>query len=434
MDALPGGTYPTNSRGEYYGDASVKYYLQIEPDLILTTGTEGETGYIWWEDEYIRFSALEDFDRVQWTDQGYLIPLYNAEHEQIGWKEETMSVSYHDAPNIALNQNTVEAIKAQIAAAAQNQATEQAAAAQPVRADYMTIGGQNYETYVDNRGVVRLKDSVGNVSALELQDTVLVAATLKNGTYPRNSRGETYGHLELADYVGEQPDLIYSTGYSDSYEWISGYVWWEDYYSGQSEMALYDAEHRYIGTRYSGGGNLDEKSDQIYELEYQAKHSDSAGASDMVVTGTLNGVTYEIQPTNHGVVMPLVSYEELGEVERAMLKQMPEGYPQNSRGEYYGELGLEGYFQVSLDLIAATGTDGQKGYVWWEDEELDFDCVADLDQVTWNAEGYLIPLYDSEHNRIGWCQKKRTVSFDGVVFTLNADTVQTLLAGNIPQV
>ena len=298
--------------------------------------------------------------------------------------------------------------------------------------DVRMIGGVSYETYTDNRGVVRLKDSVGNLEMLELKDIPLMQATLVDGGYPENSRGETYGDLDLADYVGEQPDLISCWGYDSTYERVQGYVFWQDYYSDKAEVTLYDAEHRPIGTSFSSGA-LEEESAQIQRMELSGETTVTKQDEDtLVIATTRDGEQVELQPSNHGVILVPVTYEELTQEQLDLLQKYPNGYPQNSRGEYYGEEGLEHYFNVSLDLIAATGTEGQHGYIWWEDAEIRIFSIEDLDQHIWNEEGYLIPLYDSERSQIGWVQRYSSFTYEDTQLSLNEKTVEALKTGLVP--
>nr|WP_325185748.1 M56 family metallopeptidase [uncultured Oscillibacter sp.] len=83
-------------------------------------------------------------------------------------------------------------------------------------------------------------------------------ATLVDGDYPKNSRGETYGEDVIADYVGYYPDLCETIGDHNK----EGYVTYEDFHvkaasrhlleaecPHEFSIPLYDKEHNQIGTR-----------------------------------------------------------------------------------------------------------------------------------------------------------------------------------------
>lgn len=53
---------------------------------------------------------------------------------------------------------------------------------------------------------------VWNEEALQTSDKKLLK-TLENGDYPKNSKGESYGDIQLADYVGYWPDLEHLAAY-----------------------------------------------------------------------------------------------------------------------------------------------------------------------------------------------------------------------------
>lgn len=82
--------YPTNSRGETYGNAFGSSLVGHDPDLIAAKGTNGESGYISMEDQNITVGKTpeEIMAYMNWQEEnqvtGYLIPLYDQDHNVIG--------------------------------------------------------------------------------------------------------------------------------------------------------------------------------------------------------------------------------------------------------------------------------------------------------------------------------------------------------------
>ena len=334
-------------------------------------------------------------------------------------------------------------------------------------ANTVTIGGVTYETYADNLGTVRLKNSVGNPDELYITE-LLSLDTLVDGKYPVNSRGETYGLASLADYVGEFPMLMAVDHVDAMGNHLSGYLWWEDYYADLSDpdaaaryapfsqdfswlnlpmdthtegfyVPLYSAEHEQIGVYALEQQEIETQSWEISALEQQTVPAEPGSASfkneEMAETAhitqgsiIIDGVAHPRPANNHGTYV--IYGGTLAPHQQAILDALPNGaYPKNSREEYYGSDEVSSYLNIEPDLILATGTDGQEGYVWWEDAKLRFERLDDLDKVIWNEEGYLIPLYDSEHNQIGWKQE-RTPSYkvNGDYIQITSETVDALRA------
>jgi hypothetical protein len=63
------------------------------------------------------------------------------------------------------------------------------------------------KVYRDKDGNIRFEYLVGNDSALPELDKKAKEIYLVNGDFPKNKKGETYGTMLLADYVGYAPDL-----------------------------------------------------------------------------------------------------------------------------------------------------------------------------------------------------------------------------------
>ena len=89
-EQLVEGGYPTNSRGETYGNAFGSSLVGHDPDLIAAKGTNGESGYIAMEDQNITVGKTpeEIMAYMNWKEEnqvtGYTIPLYDQEHNVIG--------------------------------------------------------------------------------------------------------------------------------------------------------------------------------------------------------------------------------------------------------------------------------------------------------------------------------------------------------------
>ena len=71
----------------------------------------------------------------------------------------------------------------------------------------------NDKLFKDKNGELRAEWTVGNKDALQESDKKAMGKSLVDGDYPKNSKGESYGSLLLADYVGYMPDLQYIAAY-----------------------------------------------------------------------------------------------------------------------------------------------------------------------------------------------------------------------------
>lgn len=104
-DALVDGVFPTNSLGESYGSTVLAAYVGYEPDLVSARGTNGERGYICYEDEQFIPHNLPAAE----CPHEFMIPLYDSEHNVIG--EFSMSCGGHFSGGM-----TIEEAKAAVAA------------------------------------------------------------------------------------------------------------------------------------------------------------------------------------------------------------------------------------------------------------------------------------------------------------------------------
>ena len=125
----------------------------------------------------------------------------------------------------------------------------------------------NDKMFRDKNGEIRWEYLVGNEDALTDLDRKAAEWSLVDGDYPKNEKGESYGSMLLADYVGYAPDLSHMAAYPPEGR-PEGYIRESELQAageklhGLSEEAcpheytipLYDAEGQKIGT-YKVGCN-----------------------------------------------------------------------------------------------------------------------------------------------------------------------------------
>ena len=71
----------------------------------------------------------------------------------------------------------------------------------------------NDKMFRDKNGVLRWEYKVGNQNALHEIDKKAMEWSLVDGDYPKNSQGESYGSMLLAEFVGYMPDLQHMAAY-----------------------------------------------------------------------------------------------------------------------------------------------------------------------------------------------------------------------------
>ena len=164
---LDDGNYPVSDKGKTYGSALLSEIVGHEPDLISAVGTDGQAGYVKYED--IKKPEIENpseaVSYMQDRLETYTVPLYDLQEEVIGEFE--------------------------IGCA-------------------MDVTGYSLE---EAKEMVNLGERAGSV--LSVEQTSLI-----NGNFPKNVRGETYGTALMAEVVGEMPDLQAAIGTNDQ----EGYV------------------------------------------------------------------------------------------------------------------------------------------------------------------------------------------------------------------
>ena len=161
------GNYPVSDKGKTYGSALLSEIVGHEPDLISAVGTDGQAGYVKYEDvkkPEIK-NPSEAVSYMQDRLETYTVPLYDLQEEVIGEFE--------------------------IGCA-------------------MDVTGYSLE---EAKEMVNLGERAGSV--LSVEQTSLI-----NGNFPKNVRGETYGTALMAEVVGEMPDLQAAIGTNDQ----EGYV------------------------------------------------------------------------------------------------------------------------------------------------------------------------------------------------------------------
>lgn len=210
-------------------------------------------------------------------------------------------------------------------------------------------------------------------------------AQLEDGEYPVNEQGKTYGSAVLANIVGNEPDLISAVGTQGQ----AGYVKREElrgpdirtpeeaaaYMQTLPEtcmIPLYDCQGEVIG-KFEVGIPMDVSGCTLEE------------AKAMAAAGTANPDAQPVEQTC------LVNGD----------------FPKNSLGETYGNGLMMNQVGRAPDLLAAIGTNGQRGYIRRTDEHPDgLDTPEQV--LAWQeslpADIMDIPLRDFEGNVIGTFQ------------------------------
>lgn len=211
------GSYFTNSAGETYGSLALASMVGTEPDLILASGTEGQSGYVRCEDLFANYDTE--------GAGGQYIALYDLNGNVIG----NFLIVFNDSSKII---------------------------------------GKDIET---------VHAELANGRA---EDPDLWAAAdkgLVNGEYPVNANGETYGHAILKSLVGYEPDLIQAV----NRDGLIGYVrnsdtpvvtvdaeTGDDMY----QVPLYDKDGQVIGSfDFGGGGQIEIAGKSVADVRHALK-------------------------------------------------------------------------------------------------------------------------------------------------------------------
>lgn len=306
LGQLVNGELPKNSRGESYGSESFGRYVGYYPDLISARGTRGEEGYIYRPDEGTIPHNLPKDE----CPHEFLIPLYDSEHREIGKFE--MCCGGHMMEDIIAKNMSVEEAKAALASGELSYGPTYddpsanvleliraawkdrgATAETPVLfgnpelivsrggtilpdddlSAYMMVNDSICKLFVDRNGTYRREYLVGSKNLIDPREAGLLDSLTPDGDYPKNSKGESYGHMNLADYVGYWPDMEYLAEYPyenrpagyiysrdvpgsplvyKTTEERAAYSKWREENPGPIVVPLYDSQGEVIG-EYSFG-------------------------------------------------------------------------------------------------------------------------------------------------------------------------------------
>ena len=250
LAAMADGDYPKNSRGETYGDEVIAEYVGYYPDLCETIGDHNKEGYVTYEDFHVKAVSRHLLEAE--CPHQFSIPLYDKEHNQIGTRTDPCNGHYAEADM------SIDEVKDALAAG------ETAASAAPtyddpseetlamIRREFAakwpednitgstpvlfgdkdlilrrggTILPDNdpdsyrmrddgiHKVFLDRNGQLGDEYLVGNKNAVDPREAGLLSSLTPDGDYPKNSRGESCGHMNLYAYVGYWPDLEYLAAY-----------------------------------------------------------------------------------------------------------------------------------------------------------------------------------------------------------------------------
>lgn len=232
LSTLVNGEYPKNKNGESYGIDVLADYVGYVPDLYSVKNLEtGLSGYVRRTDEpgydVRTLEGAAAYMEWQKANPGpYQLPMYNAAGDLIGYWEMGGSDNTVDTTGM-----TIEEAKEAVANAGSSPYPD------AVRGDtdliltrggtllpdddpssYNRIDGVWYKLYLTKStvpeaydplpgGIVSEEYLVGNANAVPEKYRDLLD-DLVDGDYPKNSRGESYGHVRIWAYVGYRPDLM----------------------------------------------------------------------------------------------------------------------------------------------------------------------------------------------------------------------------------
>lgn len=289
LSELVNGEYPKNKNGESYGIVSLADYVGYMPDLysVLNPDT-GVSGYVRWVDEpgyELRKSGnIAAYMEWQKANPGpYQLPMYDAKGDQIGYWEmgenddsvDTTGMTSDEAKEAVANAGSSphpDALRGDTDLILSRGGT---LLPDNDPGSYIGIDGVWYKLYLTKNtipeeynplpgGIASEEYLVGNISAVAEKDRYLLDE-LVNGDYPKNSRGESYGHGLIWKYVGYRPDLV--AGYQ-GINGKSGYISELDEAKLPRDLPadqcpheflipLYDSEHNEIDKFPTGcGGHL----------------------------------------------------------------------------------------------------------------------------------------------------------------------------------
>ncbi len=98
----------------------------------------------------------------------------------------------------------------------------------------------NDKMFKDKNGELRWEYKVGNEGILTDLDKRAAEWSIVDGDFPKNKKGESYGSMLLAEYVGYMPDLV---------QMAEGYVRWDEFdAAGQSLSGMSEEECPHVWT------------------------------------------------------------------------------------------------------------------------------------------------------------------------------------------
>ncbi|MCI8802265.1 MAG: peptidoglycan DD-metalloendopeptidase family protein [Oscillibacter sp.] len=204
---LVDGGYPRNSRGETYGNHFFEEYLGYEPELMACVSVEGQDGYYWTADTGMTQagSPEEAMARQNWFEEnrvsGYLIPVYDQEHNPIG----TFEIGVGNTPS-NYRPVTLEELKE-----AEKNGWPNAKGSAPLEEPLHPFKTMEEAQEAVRNGWPENQGESGTLSALSVQQAAenLARDWLVDGEYPKNKNGQTYAPNEsLTCVVGVPPDLV----------------------------------------------------------------------------------------------------------------------------------------------------------------------------------------------------------------------------------
>ncbi len=108
--------------------------------------------------------------------------------------------------------------------------------------------------FKDENGELRAEWTVGNEDSLQASSKNLLK-TLKDGDYPKNSKGESYGSELLAEYVGYNPDLRHLAEYPPEGR-PEGYYRYSDMAALPKNLPESECPHNFTIPLYDSEGNV----------------------------------------------------------------------------------------------------------------------------------------------------------------------------------
>ena len=112
----------------------------------------------------------------------------------------------------------------------------------------------NEKLFKDKNGQLRSEWMVGNEDVLQPNSKKLLKG-LKDGDYPKNSKGESYGSELLAEYVGYSPDLRYLAEYPPEGR-PEGYYRYSDMAALPKNLPESECPHNFTIPLYDSEGNV----------------------------------------------------------------------------------------------------------------------------------------------------------------------------------